>query len=137
MFPDEPTSESYVHNVLVDEKYGVVWIGVRGTYALQEWGYEHPSMGFFGAVAKIVRDKYVVTCRPVTLSQIAAEMGNYRTFASPNSIKMAAFLNKALKQVSREAFVPRGPDEDSDEEPGSEDLDRVLREFEDSLNSKL
>jgi len=42
LFPDHPSTEYNLHAVLSLEKYGVVWIGIRSTFALKEWGYEHP-----------------------------------------------------------------------------------------------
>jgi hypothetical protein len=43
LFPDQPSTEYNIHAVLSHEKHGVVWIGIRSTFALKEWGYEHPS----------------------------------------------------------------------------------------------
>jgi len=42
LFPEHPSTEYNLHAVLSLEKYGVVWIGIRSTFALKEWGYEHP-----------------------------------------------------------------------------------------------
>ncbi len=47
LFPDHPSTEYNIHAVLSREKYGVVWIGIRNTFALKEWGYEHPSKALF------------------------------------------------------------------------------------------
>jgi len=68
LFPDHPSTEHNIHAVLNREKYGVVWIGIRNTFALKEWGYEHPSGTLFNTVTKIVEKKYKKTTRPSTSS---------------------------------------------------------------------
>ena len=47
LFPEHPSIEVNLHAVLSLEKYGVVWIGIRSTFALKEWGYEHPLEPLF------------------------------------------------------------------------------------------
>lgn len=77
LFPGYPSTEYNIHAVLSLEKYGVVWIGIRSTFALKEWGYEHPSETLFNTITKIVEEKYKETTRPVPFTVIVAEMRKY------------------------------------------------------------
>jgi hypothetical protein len=111
----------------------VVWIGVRGTYALKEWGYERPSKGLFEAVADIVENRYEATGTPVPFAVIAAEMGKLRRVVKLSSLTFATHCNPRLRRVSGDSFVPRAPDDEVVEEIAEDELDRILQEFEDHL----
>jgi hypothetical protein len=128
-FEDDPTENS-IHAILGREEYGVVWIGVRGTYALREWGYERPSKGLFEAVAEIVDKRYRETGRPVPMLVIEAEIGRYRSLVKPASLTIAAHCNPALQHTSKDSFVPRVPDAEDEVELAADELDRILQDFE-------
>jgi hypothetical protein len=132
VFPDFPMSEHDVHITLGRmEDRGVVWIGIKGTFALKEWGYEKPTKGLFETVAEIVRKRYAVTRRPVPFSFMSSEITKYRRVVNPNSVLIAAHCNPALKPVGEDAFVPREADQKEDEQDlQAEELDRILRRFE-------
>ncbi|HDK28129.1 MAG TPA: hypothetical protein ENG48_13720, partial [Candidatus Atribacteria bacterium] len=130
LFPDHPSTEHNIHAVLSYEKYGVVWIGIRSTFALKEWGYEHPSATLFDTVTKIVEEKYKETTRPVSFEIIVAEMGKYRQFVRNSSLTIASHCNPNLRRIGKNSFIPKKPnEEETQEEIIAEELDRILREF--------
>jgi hypothetical protein len=129
MFPDDPSSEHNVHAVLGYEKCGVVWIGVKGTYALKEWGYDRPESGLYNQVAEIVKRKHAETGAPVPFQVILAEIGRYRRVVRQSSVSMAAYLNPALHPVTSDSFVPRS-EEAASSDLSLDQLDLALREFE-------
>ncbi|NWF78349.1 MAG: hypothetical protein HXY36_07175 [Chloroflexi bacterium] len=130
LFPSESTAEHSLHTVLSREQYGVVWIGVRGTFALREWGFERPSERLFDAVTNIVQEKYEETSQPVPFAVIVAEMGKRRRFINQASLTIAAHCNPNLARVGKDSFVPKGSAEEGPAETPAEELDRILREFE-------
>jgi len=129
LFPDHPSTEHNIHAVLSHEKYGVVWIGIRSTFALKEWGYEHPPETLFNTVTKIVEEKYKETTRPVSFEIIVTEMGKYRQVVKHSSLTIASHCNPNLHRIGKNSFIPRKPDEETEEEISAEELDRVLRDF--------
>ncbi len=140
-WPEHYGSEHNVHAVLSrcsspeHESYGIVWIGLRGTFALKEWGYERPSKGLFDAVTDIVKDKYEQTDhKPVPFTVIAAEIGKYRQVVNPTSLVIAAQCNPDLQRVLKDSFVPRVPEQCSKEEMKLEELDRILRGLKEDLD---
>jgi len=130
LFPEHPSTEHNIHAVLSYEEYGVVWIGIRSTFALKEWGYEHPSETLFDTVTKIVEEKYKEITRPVSFEIIVTEMGKYRQFVNHNSLTIASHCNPNLRRVGKNSFIPRKPNEkETQEDISAKELDRVLREF--------
>ena len=107
MFPGSASNERSIHSALTLQKHGVVWIGVRGTYALKEWGYERPQKALFDAVTQIVGEIFGYTGRPVPFTSICAEMAKYRRVVNRNSLLIAAHLNSGLERIGRDSFVPR------------------------------
>lgn len=133
MFPEAAISEHNVHTVLSLQQHGVVWIGVRGTYAFKEWGYEHPSKGLSETVADIVEKQYGATGTPVPFAVIAAEMGKLRRVVKSSSLASATHYNPRLRRVPSDSFVPGTPDDQAEEEIPEDDLDRILQEFEEDV----
>ena len=135
LFPDAPMREHNVHAIMSRcgepdvEQYGIVWIGIKGTYALKEHGYERPRLGIFDAVTKVVEEKYEETQKPVHISVITTELGKYRQFVNPVSLAFATGTNPCLKQVSKNFFIPKDPQQEIQPTDGASDLDRILREF--------
>jgi hypothetical protein len=129
LFPRAPSTENNVHAILSREQHGVVWIGVRGTFALKEWGYKRPSKRLFDAVAEIVDKRYEATGKPVPLTVIAAEIGKYRQVVKPSSLTIAAYCNPRLHLASKATFVPRAPSDQAQDEIAEDELDRILQEF--------
>lgn len=129
MFPGEYTTEHSIHATLLYEKYGVVWMGSKGMFALEEWGYERPTSTLMDTIAQIVEEKYRSTGNPVPFIAIQAEIGKYRKLVNPNSLILASYCNPRLKRVDNLRFVPREEVNDEEEVTDNE-LDRALKEFE-------
>jgi len=134
MFPERTTSVRNIQGTLGRGEYGIVWIGVRGTYALEEWGYERPEATLFETVAQIVSERHQATGRPVPLTVIRAELGKRRAMVKPASFAIATYCNDDLRRVHGDCFVPRGVAAD-EEELLDDRLDRVLREFREQSTS--
>ncbi|KUK99329.1 MAG: RNA polymerase sigma factor [Parcubacteria bacterium 32_520] len=113
LFPHNPSIERNIHSVLSREKNGVVWIGIRGTYALKEWGYEHPSDTLFETVKEIVQNKYKEINKPVPFNVIVAEISKYRRIINKNSLVIASHCNSYLERIGRDSFIPKESKEKS------------------------
>lgn len=135
LFPDEPSTEHNIHATLLREEHGVVWIGVKGTFALEEWGYQRPSKTLFEIVTEIVKKIYEHTGKPVPFHVIMAEVGKYRQLVNPVSLVFATHFNPNLQRVFKDSFVPKGPDDQVQDETSEDELDQILREFEERENS--
>lgn len=138
MFPEDPSTERQIHAILGRESDGVVWTGMRGKFGLRDWGDERPALTLHQAVALIVEEKYEATGRPVPFTVICAEIGKYRRTVNLNSVRMAVIHNAALRQVDGDLFVPADVDldEESATELSAEQVDRVLREFEQAARAQ-
>lgn len=128
MFPDDISSDRIIHAVLSRESNGVCWIGQRGTFALEDWGYKKPSLGLFDTVTEIVKKKYDQTGKPVSFNVILAEIGRYRKAVKDSSLVFAAHLNPSLKRIGNDSFIPREIFDDSDNLNETE-VDMVLEKF--------
>jgi len=83
-----------------------VWIGLRGVYALKEWGYERPELGIHETVVEIVRKNYIDTKRPVPFQKIFTEMVKYRKIFKKSSLIIACGCNPKLALVGRDSYIP-------------------------------
>ncbi|MFA5375517.1 MAG: sigma factor-like helix-turn-helix DNA-binding protein [Dehalococcoidia bacterium] len=128
LFSENTISEGSIYNALCAERLGIVWVGIRGVYALKEWGYERPSKGLHETVAEIVGKKYAETSTPVSFEVICAEMGNHRKIFNPNSVLFAASFNPRVERVHTNYFIP-ATTHPGKEDITSDDLDRILSEF--------
>lgn len=131
LFPNQPMSEHNVHAALGRKRYGVVWIGVRGTYALAEWGYERPPRGLYEAATEIVRRIHGQTGQPVPMTVIVAELSKERRIVNRTSLVFATHFNAKLSRVFGDSFIPRDPGDQLQDELSADELDRILREFRD------
>jgi hypothetical protein len=129
MFPEEYTTEHSIHAALLRERYGVVWIGSKGTFALEEWGYQRPTSSLMDTIAQIVEQKHQATGSPVPLVVIQAEISKHRKFVNPSSLALASYCNPRLQSVGGLCFLPR-EEADDEQEVADDGLDRILREFE-------
>jgi len=129
LFPEDQDTEHNIHAKLTYNSYGVVWIGIKGTYALEEWGYERPSLTLFNTVIEIVERKYAETGAPVPYSVVLAELGKYRKVINPSSVVFATSRNPRLTQIEGDYFIPK-PIEEFETDAAAEELDRILQEFE-------
>ena len=126
LFPEDQTSEHNVHAIMQRDNNSIVWIGIKGTYALKEWGFERPAMTLFDTVSTIVKNQFALTGCPVSYEFITAEIGKFRQFVVPNSLFIATHLNPSIECVNSNYFVPK----ENTSETDSDDLDMRLRAFE-------
>lgn len=136
LFPDQPSTEHNLHAVLSEERYGVVWIGIRSTFALKEWGYEHPSTRLFDIATQVVKERYKETTQAVPFTVIVAEIGKRRRLVNSASLVIATQCNPNLQRIGKDSFVPKEPSAEIQEEISAEELDRILREFEKEGNKR-
>lgn len=120
LYPDDHTSESAIHALLSREEHGVVWIGTRGAFGLEDFGAFRPVMNYADAIRTIVSQKYESTHRPVPLAVVFAEVGKYRYAPNSESVKMALDLHPDLRRLTGDAYVPI---EEDDEGRTVEDAD--------------
>jgi len=129
LWPNSDASEHHVHSALSRQEYSVVWIGIHGTYALKEWGYEYPSIKLFEAVVKIVEEKFLETGKPVPFIVIRAEIGKYRRVVKESSVIMSAHFNPRLRLIGKDSFVPRDYSENAQNDYPLDKLDKIFRDF--------
>jgi len=122
-------SEHNIHAVLGRENLGVVWVGMKGTYALKEWGYEHPAQSIFETVAGIVKRKFEETGKPVPFLVIAAEIGRHRKLVNQKSLFIAASCNPAVRSLPGGVFVPAAGPATQEEATSADELDSILQAF--------
>jgi len=137
LFPYQPCSEATILNALGRERHalerealGIVWIGVKGMYALREWGYERPTKTLQNTVKEIVQARYEATQKPVPFEVIVAEIGKYRKFVKHSSIHSAINANPNVERVSDRLFLPKRSKRESGKRDSEYKLDRILQEFE-------
>lgn len=129
LWPDKSSSAQNIHNMLVKQRSGIVWIGIKGTYALKEWGYERPSMTLFETTAEIVKRKFKELSAPVPFTVIAAEIGKYRKKVVPSSIAIATYCNPDLVKVGKDSFIPKEKSQKDYKELALDELDKKFKEF--------
>lgn len=64
-----------------------------------------------------------------TFSVISAEMGKYRKMVKSSSMMFAVYFNPKIGRVGADAFVPREPSGEAEDEISADALDRALRQF--------
>ena len=129
LFPNNQKSEHNIHAVLCRKQGGIVWIGVKGTYALKEWGFERPAKPLFDSVSEIVKNIYSRTGKPVPYQVIVAEIGKQRKIIKPSSLIFATHLNPELALVSKDTFIPKEFDRRIKDEIPADQLDNLLEKF--------
>lgn len=132
IYPEDTSTERVIHAILTREENSIVWIGIKGTYALKEWGFERPSLSLFNTVKEIVVRNYEETKKPVSFLIVQAEIGKYRKVVNRNSLFMASYFNPEIKIVNKDKLVPSSEmqEERSIKDVSAEDLNRVLENFE-------
>jgi len=137
LFPTLFSSERSVHAILSRQENGVVWTGIKGTYALRQWGYEKPTKTLCRLISEIVTTRYKETARPVSLTYILAEVARYRKLVNRNSVAIATYCNPDLRSVGKDLFLPKTePESDSDDIDALE-LDRILSRFEETVQVRI
>lgn len=129
MWPENIANENSVHAILSRQRMGIVWIGRKGIYALQGWGYQRPSKSIFSTVAEIVRNKHKETGRPVNAGLVAAEIGKYRRHVNPQSLAIALACNPLLKCVGKDIYLPFKNGKEAGRDLGLDRIDRSIERF--------
>lgn len=104
IFPNKKCTEREIHSAL-SEKYGIVWVGIKGTYALKELGYERPKSKIHNIVYKVTKNLCDTQKRPVSFAEIINEVKKYRQFFNENSIRMILSYNKNIRKIAKDLFV--------------------------------
>ena len=117
LFPEREGSTHNWHAALSlpeSEALGIVWIGRKGMYGLQEHGYSRPETGIHEAVSKIVREQFARTERPVSAEVVIAELSKRRREVSRTSVTMALSFNDELDDAGMGRYVPKSSDVNAD-----------------------
>jgi len=109
LFPDHPISLRSIHAILdrLADGKDVVWVGIKGTYALSEWGYERPQKTLEETLSEIIQTNFNKTRNPVSLNTIFMEIYKYRKIVNKNSILLALAHNKDIIMISKNRFIPK------------------------------
>ncbi len=113
LFPDEERPIINWHAALSlysqpeREDSGIVWIGRKGMYGLQEHGYSRPDASLFDEVSRIVNTTFERTQRPVSVEVVITELSKKRRELSRQSVTMALSFNDELLPVSDGKYVPK------------------------------
>ena len=129
LFSKHPGSEHSIHVALGREKDGIVWVGSKGMFALEEWGYKHPSKSLHDTVTEIVAKQYAFTNKPVPFELIVVELGKYRQYVNPKSLNFVITSNTAIQTLSGNSFIPKTYSE-RQKHDSSDKLDEILEDLE-------
>ena len=137
MFDKRVFTPKQIHRSLASRSHELyVWIGLRGVYALKEWGFKRPDRSLYQTVFEIVDLRFNRTSRPVPLNYIYKEIGKYRKIVNENSLYFACNFNPKIKVLKKDMFVPENIGEDTTEDKGRnskkdmkflDDLDKQFR----------
>lgn len=132
MWIDDYSSERTIHGTLDRATNGIVWVGAKGTFALQEWGYERPDTSLFDLASQIIGRKYAETGKPVPFTVFAAEIGKFRKHINPSSLQFAVGLNPDVRRVGKDSFVPMNEGKaNTGRANAASRWEKALKEFED------
>ena len=109
LFPERQCSTHSWHASLQLQEslsLGIVWIGRKGMYGLEEQGYTRPTRDLFEAAASIVETRYAETGQPVPYDFVLRELSRERQDPDPASVNIALSINERLKSVGLGRFVP-------------------------------
>lgn len=130
LFSDYQSNENSIHTYLnYARKLGVVWIGMRGTFALEEWGDKQAEKSLLDIIYEIVEQKHKETGKPVSYNVIQAEIGKYRKLINPNSFSMSVYLNPKIKKVDKNSFIPKDKVKDEEDSNKGNHLNEILKDF--------
>ena len=109
LFPERQCSTHSWHESLLRPEalsLGIVWIGKKGIYGLEEQGYSRPTRDMFDAVASIVEARFAHTGQPVPFDFVMRELNNERQDPDPNSVNIALSINNRLASKGSGRYVP-------------------------------
>jgi hypothetical protein len=135
LFPDLSISEKSVLAILdrltKRNNNQVVWIGIKGTYALKKWGYEKPSKKLFDTITEIVNNYFEKNNKPISRNRVIIELSNYRKIVNPTSIIFALTLNPCIVEVAHNQYIPRKVSEVPEEPVFDDFIDQAIQDFRD------
>lgn len=130
LFSEYQSNENAIHSYLnYTRKLGVVWTGIRGTFALEEWGYKHAEKSLLAIIYEIVEQKHKETGKPVSYNVIQAEIGKHRKLINPNSFSVSVYSNPKIKKVDKNSFIPKDKVKDEKDSNRGNHLDEILKDF--------
>jgi len=129
LFPEDNMREHNIHAILCRKTNIFVWLGVKGTYGLKEWGYQRPQKSLYETVTEIVEKRYKQTKKPVPFTVITAELGKCRYLVNQVSLNFVTFGNPHLQRVSRDLFLPKIFDNQKKVKNSLDVLDKLLETF--------
>ena len=107
MFKERVFSSEQIHASLTSKNQQQwTWIGLRGVYALKEWGFIKPDRGLCQTVFEIVNSRFSQTAKPVSINHIYREIGNYRKIVNENSLYFACNFNPRVRVIKKDLFIP-------------------------------
>jgi hypothetical protein len=108
VYANDISSDHSIYAILANQKHGIVWVGVRGIYALKQWGYNKPEKDLYESVTEIVSNIYNKTHQGVSTELIRIELGKYRKLITNNSFGLTLAFNENIKAISKGQYVPAG-----------------------------
>jgi RNA polymerase sigma factor (sigma-70 family) len=119
--PERHIAERTVHNRLLQHPELFVWVRLRGTYGLREWGLEE-ALSYGDALAQILQQ----AGHPLTFQQILAELPRFRPYYEESSIVLTLGTNERFRSFPGDTY---GLVEWQEDEIATEDY-RLKRLFE-------
>ena len=111
LFPHRAKPSNQFLSILSSDsakELGIVWLGSRGMYGLEEHGYQRPEADLYAQAAQAVKEIFGMTGNPVSEAQVINEMRRLRAIVVDTSIKMALSFNEQLSSVGNGRYVPKG-----------------------------
>lgn len=134
LFPEDNIGEHNIHAILCRKTDIFIWLGIKGTYGLKEWGCQRPQKSLYETVTEIVKKRYKQTKKPVPLTTIVAELGKYRQIVNPVSLNFVTTGNPKLQIISKDLFLPKKHKIQREENNSLDILDEALQKFSDREN---
>ena len=97
--PKRHIADRTVHNRLTQRPELFVWVGLRGTYGLREWGLEQAPF-YEDALAQILQQ----AGHPLTFQKILAEMPMLRPYYEESSIVLTLGTNERFRPFPGNTF---------------------------------
>jgi len=139
IFPDRFFTPKIIFSSLSksSKKYKLpwVWTGLRGIYALKEWGYRKPDKDLYSTVFKIIESSYKKTKRPVSINTIFIKISKFRKIINKNSVYFACNFNPNIISVKKDYFIPYSVAEKKLKDNSLLDNSKFINELDKKLRS--
>jgi len=97
--PERHITDRAVHTRLTQHPELFVWVGLRGTYGLREWGLEQ-ALPYEDALEQILRQ----AGHPLTFQQILAELPKFRPYYEESSIVLTLGTNERFRSFPGDTY---------------------------------